>query len=395
MPPHSRRLGNVLVMTPASCARYHHTRALRARCDSVHELNFIETCRRLGIVETLALIARIAAEKKIDVFFITLYADSFLVPLEFLRALRKNVKIVLVACDDESAFDVHSRYYAQAVDAVLTTDHFSVDAYRKLGVPAVLCLTSVSAGMYPALDVTRDIDVSFVGNCLKSDRKEYLDFLSANGIPVESFGFGSRGGFVSDAEMAAVFCRSKINLNFSRLEDGSSEAGRTRGHKGRVIEVAMTRSFCLSEHYPALPHIFEIGEEIDCFTDRESLLEKIRYYLSHDEERERISQRAYERTLGEYEDGPYFDKVLSELDPVFLSPSADAARSPVLLKSRDFKKSHVADLFVHGLSLLMRGRIGACVKIAPDLFQYGPGIFLAGAAAGAGRGLGILRRKVA
>jgi hypothetical protein len=104
MTPPSLRLGNALVMTPEYCAQYPHTRALPAYCSSIFELNFIETFKRLGIAKTLEMIARIVSEKKIDVFFISFYTDSYLIPLEFLLALKKNIRIVLVCNDDESAF---------------------------------------------------------------------------------------------------------------------------------------------------------------------------------------------------------------------------------------------------------------------------------------------------
>ncbi|MDE2490867.1 MAG: glycosyltransferase family 1 protein [Elusimicrobia bacterium] len=401
MTPPSPRLGRVLALCPENCARYNHVRALRPLCAELVELDFIETFKRLGIVAARDSIARVAAERRIEVFFVSFYGDSFLLPPEFLRGLRKDLglKIVLVCYDDETTFDTHSKHYAQAVDAVVTTDYFSVAAYRALGVPAVLCLTSVSKEMYPALGLPRDIDVSFVGNCLKTDRPRYLEFLAENGIKVESFGRGSRHGFLPAAEAPKVIGRSKISLSFSRLEHtpwlhGRNPAnGREMGHKGRTIEVAMTRSFCLSEWYPALPHVFEIGREIDCWTDRASLLEKIRYYLSHDEERERIAARAHERALREYEDGPYFGRVLDELEPI-LSASPGGREPPPLVKTREFKERQVNDLTVHALSLLLHGRPRAAARLAPELFQYGPGTFLTGAGGGLARSVSILIRKL-
>lgn len=402
MPAPSPRFGNVLSLTPENCAGYSHNRALRPHCARMIEVDFIAAFKRLGIVETRALIARLAAENKVEVFFLSFYGDSFLLPIEFLLELKNKLKlkIVLVCYDDETTFDTHSKHYAQAADAVLTTDYFSVAAYRALGVPAAPFLTSFSQETHPALALPRDIDVSFVGNCRKTDRKQYLDFLAAEGLKVESYGLGSRNGFLPEAEMTAVFRRSKINLNFSRLEytpwlhGKDPPAGRVAGHKGRTIEVAMTRSFCLSEYYPALPRIFEIGEEIDVFTDRASLLEKVRYHLSHDDERERIAARAHERALREYEDGPYSAKVMEQLSAIFSGESAAGPRPAVLSKSPEFKEHQINDLVVHGLSLLLHGRPRAFAALVPELFQYGPGVFLAGAAGGAARSLDVLLRKL-
>lgn len=373
-------------MTPAQSAQFNHTRALRAHCDNLYEFNYEEPLARFGIVALRAQLARLVVEKKIDVFFLTIYGDNYLLPLEFLLELKKTTRIVLWCWDDESSFARHSRYYAQAVDAVVTTDCYAHAGYRALGVPAVLCYGNWPAEPRPAPRPVRDIDVSFVGHRGKADRPAYLDFLAENGIKVQTFGFQSPGGYLAFDDLPRIYMRSKINLNFSRLEAGSA---RGLGHKGRTSEVAMRRAFCLSEFYPALPRIFEIGKEIDVFTDRRSLLEKVRYYLSHDAEREAIADRAYERALRDYEDGPYFDRVMEELAAIFSGPARPAA----VLKSPEFKKRQVAGLFLHGLSQLRHGHPGVFSAVIPELFQYGPRAFLRGAASGLADGLDILRRK--
>jgi hypothetical protein len=386
------RFKSVLALTPTNSPIFGYARALRGRCDDFTEFNYEASLREVGIVETRKRISAIVEERKIEVFFLSLFGDNFLVPLEFLRELQKRTRIVLWRWDDEGDFDVHSRYYAQAADAVVTTDYFSVAAYRELGVPAILCFGSLTKEMFPAPDLTRDIDVSFVGNCRKTDRAGYLDFLAANGIRVESYGLGSPRGFIADSEMSRIFSRSKINLNFSRLEFPSA---RIMGHKVRPIEVAMTRSFCLSEYYPALPRVFEIGAEIDCFSDPHSLLEKVRHYLAREEERERIAARAQARALREYEDGPCFDRITDELAEIFSKRPAGSFRPPVLIKSPEFKRRQVGDLVLHGVALLRRGRLRAWADLAPEFLQYGPGTFLAGAAGGLARGFGLLGRKLA
>jgi len=373
-------------MTPAQCAQYNHTRALRAHCDNLHEFNYEEPLRAHGVFELRRRLTRLVEEKKIDLFFLSIYGDNFLLPLEFLLELKKKTRLVLWCWDDESSFVHHSKYYAQAVDAVVTTDYYSLEGYRALGVPAVLCYGNWSVEPRPAPNPVRDIDVSFVGHRGKADRPEYLDFLAANGIKVQTFGFGSPGGYLKFDELPALYSRSKINLNFSRLEEGSA---RRLGHKGRTSEVAIRRAFCLSEFYPALPRIFEIGEEIDVFTDKQTLLEKVRYYLSHDAERETIAEKAYARALRDYEDGPYFGRVMEELGAIFSGP----ARPAILVKSPEFKTRQLVDLILHGCSQLRRGHPGVLVASVPELFQYGPGAFLRAAANAIVRALEILRRK--
>lgn len=383
-------------MTPASCARYNHTRILHKHCRAVTEFNFIEALKRLGLADTKNLLSRIISEKKIDVFFISMYGDSFLLGPEFLRTLRQKTKIVLCCWDDDVHFDTHSKHYATSVDAVVTTDYFSLAAYRELGVPAILCFVNLSKDMHPPLGLVRDIDVSFVGNCAKADRKAYLDFLEDNGVKVKRFGFGSTNGFLSDEEMIQVFNRSKINLNFSRLEyvdwiHGPSPASkRAMGHKGRPIEVAMTRSFCLSESYPALTHVFEIGAEIDVFTDRNSLLEKVRHYLANEKQREAVAGRSYLRAMRQYEDDVFFPRLALELNAAFNRPEEV---SPLKGEDPDFLERRVNDLVVHGLSRLLHGQLRGTASIVRELIACDPEIRRRGLSGGVRRSLDILRRK--
>ena len=46
-----------------------------------------------------------------------------------------------------------------------------------------------------------------------------------------------------------------------------------------------------------LEDYYVIGKEIVCFTDTDSLVKKIRHYLSNDSERQSIAMAGYERTI--------------------------------------------------------------------------------------------------
>jgi spore maturation protein CgeB len=46
--------------------------------------------------------------------------------------------------------------------------------------------------------------------------------------------------------------------------------------------------------------VFQDGLEIVAYSTTEELIEKVRYYISHEQEREEIARRAYRRTMKEY-----------------------------------------------------------------------------------------------
>lgn len=68
----------------------------------------------------------------------------------------------------------------------------------------------------------------------------------------------------------------------------------------RLFEATGCGVFLLAEHHDNLRDYFEPGVEIETFRDERELIEKVRYYLAHPEEREAIARRGQARCLAEY-----------------------------------------------------------------------------------------------
>jgi spore maturation protein CgeB len=62
----------------------------------------------------------------------------------------------------------------------------------------------------------------------------------------------------------------------------------------------MSGGFYMVEHMEELEEFFVIGREIVCYRSKEELVDKIRYYLRHDGEREKIRQAGYQRCLRDH-----------------------------------------------------------------------------------------------
>ena len=63
-----------------------------------------------------------------------------------------------------------------------------------------------------------------------------------------------------------------------------------------------------------LDRYYEIGKEIVCFDDTKDLIDKIRYYLVHEEERAAIAQAGYERTLREHTYAHRFQAIFKQIN---------------------------------------------------------------------------------
>ena len=94
-------------------------------------------------------------------------------------------------------------------------------------------------------------------------------------------------GANSLTEMPFVFRQSKINLNMTTRSI-------TTGLPQRIWDILGCRGFLLTNDQPEITDYFTPGRHLVTYSDHEDMLEKIEYYLSHDEEREKIAACGYE-----------------------------------------------------------------------------------------------------
>lgn len=87
-------------------------------------------------------------------------------------------------------------------------------------------------------------------------------------------------------DMNKIFYLSKINLNITlpSIETGLPQ---------RILDIMGSGGFVMSNYQQEIDDCFVIGKEIEVFHDLDELLEKTRYYLSHEEERLRIAMNGY------------------------------------------------------------------------------------------------------
>lgn len=263
----------------------------------------------LGNSKAEELIMRTVAEKGAKVLIYQSGPSDFHFSVEFFAELRKRFFTVMMLGDCDHYFDLRDVYYGQCMDLVVVYDCLSRYRFRQYGINAISFYSSFDGARYAKAPQTgKDIDVSFVGDIAsKLERTEYIGFARENGVDVRAFGNGSEGGQVSLDEMVNIFNRSRINLNFTRISLKNAIRReplinlRLRQVKGRMAEIALSGGFVLTEHVPGIEEVFEVGSEVETFDSREELLAKIRYYLAHPAERERIAERGHMRAVRDYD----------------------------------------------------------------------------------------------
>ncbi len=106
--------------------------------------------------------------------------------------------------------------------------------------------------------------------------------------------FGYRGWVrpVSYPGRVSLYQRSKIGVNIHWNDFGLGNQ--------RLYHLPANGVLQISDCAPFLGRVFEVGREVVPYGNAGELIERIRYYLSREEERRTIAQRGYERTMRDY-----------------------------------------------------------------------------------------------
>jgi len=258
-------------------------------------------------------ILELIVDNNIETIFFILDSEDLTFDIEFIKMLEKHCFIVMNFFDTEYFFEGVDRHYAQFADLVLLPDYNMRFMYELYDVNAICTFSLFAKDKYKNLSINRDIDVSFVGDINKSNRREYIEYLKDNNIHVEVYGKNSDKGIISFDKMIEIFNRTKINLNFTSYDFKAHQSKainqRIKQSKGRPIEIALCNGFCLSEEASGIKHMFKLDEETDIFMSKEELVEKIKYYLKNSIDRKSIAKASFKRADENYTNIVGFKKV--------------------------------------------------------------------------------------
>jgi hypothetical protein len=186
--------------------------------------------------------------------------------------------------------DVHLGHWretaARFFDIVFVAECDYVQVYREIvGHPHVYWLPlCIAPEVFRKLNLPKVHDIGFVGVIGRAHRgtprARQLQLLRAR------FQMNDPARWYDHAEICQVYNQSRIVFNTS-ISGGVTQ---------RIMEGIGSGSFVLTDTRPeALGSLFELGSDLIPFVDDQDLLEKVEYYLAHEDEREAIAQRAYVR----------------------------------------------------------------------------------------------------
>lgn len=236
------------------------------------------------------------------------YIMMFLVWDEFtpetlltIKKILPKVKVVHWTGDDDIKFENFTIPYSSVMDYTFMSQLQFSEKYKEYGLPIFDTLAADTKKFIP-LNLKKKNDVCFVGSP-KGDRAENLIYLAKNNVDFVLYGSGwdeytqlkrYYKGKVSDEDFIKLINETKINLCFSKNYFNS------RHVIERSLEVNACKSFALTDYVKGYFSKFKEGFNISTFKDKKEMLEKIKYFLKHEKERERIAERAYKETVKKY-----------------------------------------------------------------------------------------------
>ncbi|MFI5252431.1 MAG: glycosyltransferase [Bacteroidota bacterium] len=273
---------------------------LKKMVPEVVEFDFFTIMQDLGQEAMNAQLLETADRVQPDLIFFILFTEELFI--NGLTQLSDKFTTFNWFCDDHWRFEYFSKRYAPCFSYISTTDREAIEKYDRIGYKNAL-MTQWGCNHFDYVKLSnakKDIDVSFIGQAHGS-RKFIIKYLHLNGIDVRTFGQGWENGRVSQPQMIEIFNRSKINLNLSNASWNIHTIFRKKDQiKGRNFEVPACGAFLLTNYVKNLEHYFDLEYEMVCFQSKRDMVRKIRYYLEHETERERIGEKAYLRTLKEH-----------------------------------------------------------------------------------------------
>lgn len=224
------------------------------------------------------------------------YGPDFIPDVEFFKSIKGKFDLILVAV---KGIVPQLKGYA---DRVAWGPQYYDSVYYK---PTIKRLDS----RY----VVRN--VCFIGNNNKGispDREIYIPKLYEKyKIKVIGKGFDVVSFYIETSEIADIYRNSKIALNFiTKLNPCDLQMS------DRIYKALGCGCFCLTQPIPGLDQLFQDGKHLVVFDGYNDLIEKIDYYLEHEDEREKIALEGQKEVLKKHTINVRVREYLKEIEKI-------------------------------------------------------------------------------
>lgn len=276
-----------------------------SKTSAFEQFDFVDLGKQHGIDRMSGMLLDKVKSFEPDIMFCVFFDSNHDPRKDIVARITAETKTKTIGwfCDSHFRYDNFDKLWAPALSYNVTTSSSAYQRYVQDGFAAKVIKSQWGASpSYAKLDLPKDIDISFVGQP-HGDRRQVIEQIKRAGIDVQCYGTGWPQRLSFDG-MINVWNRSKINLNLNNACDV-----RFKQIKGRNFEVPAVGGFLLTGHAENLEEYYEIGKEVVTFNAVEDMIEKIKHYLAHNEEREAVANAGYARTMKDHT----FEKRLNDI----------------------------------------------------------------------------------
>jgi hypothetical protein len=207
-------------------------------------------------------------------------------------------------CSDSHLGYEYRRDMAKKFDYVFVAQKRAMEDFAKEGIQAEWLPHAFEPEAYHDLEfhkpfecLIKKYDVAFVGNVNNEKRIDFLDRMFKE---FPNFYFGQ----ARFQEAAKKFSQAKICLNVSHVDDINM----------RTFEIMGSGNFLLTEWIPTIEELFQDGVHCAMFKTFDEAVDKAKYYLAHDDERERIAKAGYEECMRKHTIDHRVDRILNAIE---------------------------------------------------------------------------------
>jgi len=224
---------------------------------------------------------------------------------DFLARIKKYTKMIVgqVACPTD-----FNKYKLRNFDLILTSFPHFVQKFKDLGINSEYLRIGFEKSILEKLKKSeKQYNAVFVGGMSRNHIKflDTFEYLAEN-TEIDFWGYGLKNtspdspirkrhhGEAWGIDMYNILYNSKISIN------RHINAAENNANNMRMYESTGVGTMLITDHKDNISEFFEVGKEIETYKSKEELLEKVKYYLSHEEEREKIAKAGQERTLKDH-----------------------------------------------------------------------------------------------
>lgn len=266
-------------------------------------------------------VVRVAQEMRPDLVLVLDCINSF--PLDKVIAIRSmGIKTAVWFTDDPYYTDVTVNL-APHYDYVFTTELSCVQFYNELGCPQVHYLPfAISSAVFRPKRVKPSFrtDICFIGSAYWN-RVAFFDsiagYLADKNVLISGYWWDRLSNFyllknkirldvwMSPEETLSYYCGAKIVINLHRIYNDNSFNQNSHGIPAlsvnpRTFDICSSGAFQLTDVRDDIHRVYMPGHDMITYSSAPDLVEKIEYYLAHEEERQQIALRGLARTLRDH-----------------------------------------------------------------------------------------------